>query len=507
MEEHIIKYVAIYLRKSRGDDESALDKHKLVLTELCKENNWKYVLYEEIESGDSIAIRPIFTKLLSDIENGIFDGCCVMDIDRLGRGNQGDQARINQAFSSSNTYIITPQQILNLNNDDDEFIVDMKSFIGRREYKQIVKRLSQGKKIGSRQGNWTNGTPPYGYSYEKYNNKYNPKGLVVNDEQYIIYRMIIDSVINDKMTPKQIAIMLNKMNVPSPRNSVWHPNTILRIMIDETHLGKIITNKTKGDGHIKKRKNLNCNKVENISKDNWVVVENCHEPIKTLEEHEKILLFKNRLTNMPKRTQKKIQPLSGLIKCGVCGHTMGVSTKNNKDILKPCWYTDSFGNKCPNRGMLLENIYMQINKEIKNNRKRLLELLQDLDTNENKLKIEQRIAIINNDLLRKQKSLEKIFDAFENGVYNLQQFKDRKEKIEKNITNLQKEIDMLNIESKQYNKKNLLDMIDKTNFIIDNIQKMSKEDQNKYYKLIIDKIIWTRDKEQASIEIKFYEHT
>lgn len=38
---------------------------------------------------------------------------------------------------------------------------------------------------------------------------------------------------------------------PGPKNGLWHSNTMRRIVISEVHLGKIISNKTKGSGHKK----------------------------------------------------------------------------------------------------------------------------------------------------------------------------------------------------------------------------------------------------------------
>lgn len=506
MEEKTIRYVAIYLRKSRGDEETALEKHRLLLTDLCKENKWKYIEYQEIMSGDSIAMRPVFTQLLTDVENGIYDAVCVADIDRLGRGNQADQGKINQAFSSSNTYIVTPQQIYNLNNDDDEFVVDMKSFISRREYKQIVKRLSQGKKIGSRQGNWTNGTPPYPYEYERYNDKYNPKGLVINDEKFKIYRFIIDSVLNDSLTPKQISVELNNKNIPSPKNSCWHGNTIYRLLLDETHLGKIISNKSKGDAHAKKKPSAK--EVEYLSKENWVIINNCHEMAKTQEEHEKILVFLSRLIKAPRRTQNSIMPLSGLIKCDRCGHTMGVYKRvdrNMKDVLKTCWFVDEYGNKCGNSSINLNVIYEFIKIDSKKYLDKLIKQATEIDINENKLILEQKIILINNELEGKKKSLDRILEAFENGLYSLEQFKERKEKTDIFIQKLQQELEIINIQIKQIQIENINEKIKKMEYFLEHFDDSDKSDteKNKLFKTVIDYIKYNRNGDDVKIRIKY----
>ncbi|MBU2703998.1 DNA invertase Pin-like site-specific DNA recombinase, partial [Sporomusaceae bacterium BoRhaA] len=53
---------------------------------IAESRNWTYKLYEEIGSGESIAKRKKMQQLLIQVDNGMFDGVLVMDIDRLGRG-------------------------------------------------------------------------------------------------------------------------------------------------------------------------------------------------------------------------------------------------------------------------------------------------------------------------------------------------------------------------------------------------------------------------------------
>ena len=506
MEQKYIKYVAMYLRKSRGDAETDLNKHKNILAQLCKENDWKFVEYEEIGSGDSIFMRPIFQKLLLDVESGIFDAVCVVDIDRLGRGDLGDQDRIKKSFTKSDTYVITPQQVYNLNNDDDEFVVDMKSFIARREYKQIVKRLTQGKKIGSRLGMWTNGTPPYPYEYERYKDKYNEKGLVVNDEKLVTYRFIINSVVKHEMTPKQIAIELNKCNSPSPRNSIWHGVTVYRLLLDQTHLGKIISNKTKGDGHANKKPNA----IDAVSlpKDQWVIVENCHEAVKTQDEQEKILLFLNRLPYIAKRKPNRNLPLSGLIKCSVCNHTMSIAYREGRktpEYIKPCWYKDSIGKKCGNGGITTNEIYPEIYKYVVKRKQDLEHKIKNTDINDFKLQLDTKISEFQKQLDNKNKSLNRIQDAFENGVYSLNQYKERKLKSENEIDEIKNQIELLQIQQKQYDISSIQDKIHKVDIFLDKIQdaELSNDDKNCLYKSIIDSIIWTRIGDNINMKINF----
>ncbi|MFF2016083.1 recombinase family protein [Paenibacillus sp. NPDC058177] len=92
MESKTIKHVAVYLRKSRddGEFEDVLSKHRDTLLTLVENRNWTYRLYEEVASGEKIESRKEMQKLLRHVEDKLYDGVVVMDIDRLGRGENKD---------------------------------------------------------------------------------------------------------------------------------------------------------------------------------------------------------------------------------------------------------------------------------------------------------------------------------------------------------------------------------------------------------------------------------
>lgn len=215
----IIRYVAIYIRKSRAESLEDLEKHRMILTELCIKNGFKYVEYIEVGTSDSIDMRPKISKLLKEVEDGIYDAVCVVEYDRLGRGDLGEQDRIKKAFQKSETLIITPDKIYDLNNDIDDTYADLKGFFARQEYKMITKRLRQGKIIGARRGQWTNGIPPFPYVYQRYRDKYNEKGIVVNDERLPIYREMIEKALSG-IPSQKIAESLNQRGIFTRKGNI-----------------------------------------------------------------------------------------------------------------------------------------------------------------------------------------------------------------------------------------------------------------------------------------------
>ena len=119
---------AIYLRKSRADLEleakgelETLAKHERQLKELASKLNLNVVKeYKEVVSGETISARPQMQELLRAVQDNLYDGVIVMEIERLARGDTIDQGIVAQTFKYSNTKIITPTKTYDPNNEFDE---------------------------------------------------------------------------------------------------------------------------------------------------------------------------------------------------------------------------------------------------------------------------------------------------------------------------------------------------------------------------------------------------
>lgn len=505
----IIKYVAEYLRKSRGETTEDLIKHKTILEELCKSRGWVYVVYEEVETGESLFARPVMQQLLRDVEDNIYDAVVCVDLDRLGRGDLVDWGQIKRVFQKTNTYMVTPSSLYNLNDDNEEFAVDLQTLFARREYKKITHRLSMGKKVGAKLGAWTNGTPPMPYEYQEWidpaTNKryYNEKGLVVNLQKLSIYRFMVDSFIKDKKSTNEIAWELNRRNIPSPRGGRWCNMTVRRLLVDETHLGKIISNKTKGDGH--KNKSPNKQPFQKIPKEQWTVVENRHEAIKTQDEHEKILIGIQKNLKSPYRRSDHYYPLKGLIKCGLCGYGLPLEYKRGKDlIVKKCWHKDYLGNKCPNSSGKAQYIIDAIDEQLKEYEEQIRKEIESCEDQSTDL-IQLQIKTIMDKLNKKDIALKRARIAYDEGVDTLDEYRSAKERILKEVDELESQ---LSIENLKLQKAQSVTKHEKLHYI-EEFRRSRWEDElddkelNDLYKTIISSIIWTKQGDNIDIKVNF----
>lgn len=506
--EIVIKYVAEYLRKSRGESLEDLIKHKTVLEELCQRRGWVYIAYEEIETGESLYARPVMQQLLKDIDNGMFDAVVCVDLDRLGRGTLGEWDEIKRVFQRTHTYIVTPSSLYNLSDDNDEFAVDLQTVFARREYKKITQRLSMGKKIGAKLGAWTNGTPPFPYEYQEWydpqtnQRHYNEKGLVINLQKLPIYRFIIDSYIKDKKNTKEIAWELNRREIPSPKGMRWTSVSVRRILIDETHLGKIIYNKTKGDGHKNKP---NSPKPQKIPRDQWIVVENRHKPVKTQSDHDKILIRMQANSTAPFRRNKNYYPFTGLIKCGMCGYGMQMEDRRGTGIrIKSCWYHDPVGTKCKNLGGKLQYVIDAVEVQLKSYEAQIEAEIDGCEDQSIDL-IQTQIKAIMDKINKKDQALKRARIAYDEGVDTLDEYRSAKERISKEIDDLE---NILNVENLKLQQASSISNHEKLHYIKEFRAKMAEgqfdnKELNELYKTIISSIVWTHQGDNIDIKVNF----
>jgi site-specific DNA recombinase len=491
-----IKDVAILLRKSRGEIED-LQKHKKDLIELCEESNWRYTIYEEISSSQKFEERPELIKLIEDIEDGDYDAVVVMDKDRLSRESIG-QATVNKILAENECLIVTPQKIYDLNDETDILMTEVQDLMARFEYRMISKRLRRGKKRASKDGKWANGIPPIPYLYDR-----EQKKLFVDEDKKEIYRYIVDEFLNGA-SPYNIAWELNKNKVPSPRDGLfWRDVTVRRILVDETHLGRIISNKTS-----KWKRSKGSASYITHKREDWIVREGCHEAVKTMEEHEKIMIELNK-RKRPAFAKDGKFPLAGLIKCSKCGKTMSFKEKNDDYpiVLRCRNHMDDGITKCGNLGgstkILIEEIHRQLYKYKD-------DLEKEIKRSKNN---EGFLANIHNDIMDKEKQIEKLESDLETvdelviaKYFTPQEAIKKKQKILQQIEQLESEINVLNTQNQNFENMTNEDRINKIENLLEiiNDETMPPHKINRAYKSIIHSIIWDKKTEdELSVTVNF----
>lgn len=327
----------MYLRKSRADAEAeargegeTLARHERLLMALAKQKNLAIGdTYREIESGDSIAARPMMQQLLSEVEQGMWAGVLVMEVERLARGDTIDQGLVAQAFRFSDTKIVTPIKVYDPSNEFDEEYFEFGLFMARREYKTIRRRMERGRLAAAMEGKYVGNKPPYGYERKRLEHT---SGWTLEPipEEADVVRMVYDLYINGDLQPdgtymriglNRIAKKLNSMDIPTRKGGPWTLATLRDMVINPVYAGKI---RWKWRPQTKKVVDgaVTISRPINIPED-CVVAQGLHKPIISAETFNAAQDVISVNLPRPIKSLSVIKnPLAGIIVCGKCGRRL-----------------------------------------------------------------------------------------------------------------------------------------------------------------------------------------
>lgn len=513
-----ISKVAIYLRKSRVEEtEADLLNHRTLLEDVCKENRWNYDIYMEKGSTSSqdIEIRDAWAQLCEKISN--YDGVLVVEQARISRSLE-DSAMVKRVLIQAGVYLIIHKHIWDLSDPMFSKMYDFNSFIGSMEYSETSHRLQLGKKMRFLQGKWVNGPAPFGYKYNR-----GLKQLEIEEVEKETYDYIKSRFLVDEWSTNQIAYDLNKRGREAKekgekskwltrKNNYWKNKTVIDLLTNMVHLGVVVSGKEKGSLH-KDRKGKSATPYKQIDKSDWKVVQGEHPAIKTPEEHTLILyrLQKSRLNAVSKCKTRKIYSLSGLVVCGLCGSLIGVIRKDtdDKDYLKKCHYKDAFGVKCPNKSIRLDYVEDALLDEIKQQQTIVEQITTVEDYKQELMQIRTKeLSELEDRKLKLERILKVIYDSYEQGVYSVQEFLERRKDIEEELETVRVSIEALKSREEELIKSLEQDRVARYKAVIDeyNNEETTPERKNELLKCIIDKIVYTRAGEKGttfSLEVKF----
>jgi len=469
----MINNVAIYLRKSREDDElkeETLARHETMLLEYCKRNNLNIVkIYKEVVSGESIANRPEMQKLLDDVSRGLYAGVVCVEIERLSRGNQIDQVEILEVFKGSNTKIYTLNKIYDLSKEDiDEEFLEFALFMSRREYKIINRRLQRGRNQSRQEGYYIGSILPFGFDKVR-----GEKGfiLVPNDNA-----KVVQFIFNQYLDGVNVATITNYLNEngikPQNHNKIWTPPTVRNVLKNKLYIGMLNTN-NRGSA-----------------------IKGKHDPI--IDE----LTFnraQEKLAKTPKVTNRRklSNPLAGLVYCSECGRTMirKINALKFEYITCPSL-------KCNNRSLKLEKLENLILNELKNELKDFNYFLDNYSSEikSKRDKVANELAILEKELAKKLDMVERACEMLESGIYSKELFTRRVSVLETDIKTLKENIGVLKEnpiedDTRAYKAIPILEKV------LDKYSTLDAKEKNLLLKSIVERVVFTRLEDDTDLEI------
>lgn len=314
----------MYLRKSRADEEKekhekfeTLARHEQQLNELARRLELPVDdVYRELVSGESVAARTEFQKLMEGVARRKYAYVICHAIDRLGRGDMMEYGWVLSTFQYSQTLIVTPGKTYNPADPFDLQQLQIQMFFSNAEYLRIRERLKSGTEACVREGQYVGAWAPYGYRKAVVDRK---KTLEVFEDEAKIVREVYQRVIAGE-TKTAICWDLNRRGILK-KGKEWQTAKIYRMVTNETYKGMVrwntmVTIVEGRDGMaLDKRK---------VKGDNPIIAKGLHEPI--VDEETWAMANAMMHTEGPRvnRERKLRNPLAGLLVCKKCGYSMAM---------------------------------------------------------------------------------------------------------------------------------------------------------------------------------------
>ena len=501
----------LYVRKSRADAEAeargegeTLTRHINTLLEYAKKRKLDVTqIHREIVSGETIAARPVMQQLLSEVEQGLWDGVLVMEVERLARGDTIDQGIVAQTFKYSDTKIITPLKDYDPNDEYDEEYFEFGLFMSRREYKTINRRLQRGRMASVNEGKWVSHKAPYGYERVKLANE---KGWTLQPIQpeADIVKLIFQLYAVGEQRPDgsyehigiaRIVRKLNDMGVKPRVAEHWSVPSVRDMLRNPVYAGKVRWNsrpqkKAVVDGrieHIRKR----------LPNSECVVVNGLHPALVTEDTFEIAQEYLDNNYKRPLGERGKItNPLAGIVVCAKCGHRMVRRPYGGKNTPPTIMCAST---SCDNVSSYYDAVERRILdglKEWAEGYKIDFEMAgEDMHPAITLEVMEKSLAQLVDEHAKLNKQLDATHDLLEQGIYTTDQFLDRSRKISQRLkenedgrNRLQKEID--EERQRQSSRQQIVPKIEHLLEVYDTLQ--TAGEKNAMLKEVLDKVVYLK---------------
>lgn len=327
---------ALYVRLSREDgdkeeSDSVVNQKDLLQQFISLEPDiMVYDIYMDDGWSGTDFERPDFIRMMNDIKEKKVNCVIVKDLSRFGRNYIDVGQYIEKIFPLMDIrFVSITDNLDSFKNPQtmNNIMVPFKNLINDEYCRDISNKVRSSLDMKRKQGKHIGSFACYGYKKDPEDHNH----LVIDEEAAEIVRDIFKWYISG-MSILSIAQKLNEMGIPNPSNykkqnglryknryekmskGKWPDSSVRRILGNEMYIGNLVQG-------VLKIKSYKVQVAQRQAKDDWIIVENTHEPIISREDFETVQELLQRNTRKAP-AQKEVYLFSGFVKCGDCGRSM-----------------------------------------------------------------------------------------------------------------------------------------------------------------------------------------
>ena len=513
-----------YLRLSDDDAQDgtsvSIETQSKIVKDYCLKHG--FLLYDTYPDDGYTGTnfnRPNFKRLMEDAESGKINTIIVKDLSRFGRNYVQVGMYISEILPEMGVRFIAIGDNVDTGEDnvDYDLMVPIKNVFNeyypadcsRKVRQAFITKASNGEFIGSQ--------APYGYrksSEDKHVLEIDEEtGPIVID----IFRMIaylgygynkVARVLRERKIIKPAAYqakIAHREYKGDPYD--WNEATILKIVNNETYLGKLISGK-------RRRLSFKSKRVINQPEDKWIVIENVHPALISQELWDDA---HKALSSRKRENHSGFDNIfAGLLKCDKCGYALSIASPGYEKGFYMCnTYRKKGPLRCSKHYIKYSEIYEAVLKDIQevtsiiyNDEETFVKMVID-KVGESAILEQKRIAKEISDLEQRIADLdvrfERMYDDRLNGMLSDSRFKDMSAKCEEEQARSRDKIDELRewLASHKADEENARLLVSKVKEL-SVIKELDREILNRLvYSIIIGDRIKTSEGVKQSIRINY----
>ena len=453
---------AIYARVSsdRQKEDQTIGSQTATLKEYAATHHYvvpkECVFEDEGYSGATLA-RPGLERLRDVVNEGQVEVVLVHSPDRLSR-RYAYQVLLLEEFSRKGVAVVFLKGAAG-ETPEEQLLVQFQGMIAEYERAQIAERTRRGKRHRAKAGcvNVLSGAP-YGYRYVKKTDASDSCYTVVEDEAAVV-RQIYQWHAQEGLSIGEIARRLSAQGVPTRKNKPrWERSVIWAILRNPAYVGRAAFGKTERAERKRVTRSLRqkggfsrrCSANRERPREQWIEI-----AVPALVDEPVFVRVQERLAEnrrLSRKNTKELTLLQGLLVCGQCGYGLyRTSTRTTKRQAKyyRCLGADGWRHMLPTPCLCRPIRVEDLDEAVWTRVERLLEepalmheeLQRRRDETLRSDPLQQRRQRLQQDLQRVGRQIDKLLDAYQEGLLGLTDLRQRMPGLRKKQSAAQKELE------------------------------------------------------------------
>lgn len=416
--------------------------------------------------------RPDFIRMMNDIRMGKVNCVIVKDMSRFGRDylETGNYLEIvfpflGVRFISINDNYDTDKEI----NGNKALEVAITNLVNDTYARNVSRNVGISRKIEINKGKFTGSNAPYGYKVDNTN----PLRKYIIDEGPAGVVKDIFIMASEGRTLRDISKELQSRNLTIPgkyienghlyqqdgdEKKIWYIGTLSNILCNQAYIGNMVQGKSKTSLYDNEKKHT-------TTRDEWVVVENIHEPIISKDIFEKVRkIFDKKLDSSTfiknEKVESKTDKYKDILFCGKCGnklHLLSTIKAGKREYRYQCHKgyelgTEKSCNVYIKEQDLDEKVFDCINKKIKETFGKCEDAIQlvRMKLNKDLKMLEEKIKNTTQQINKENQRGSWLYSRYVDGSVDSESYKNQRDATESFIEDLK---ERLSQQKKEYQNK------------------------------------------------------